>query len=134
MSANQKADGSPLGTVSDGYKSDFAHGAKSAENLGFLDSSLGQRNPQHCPHSHDPSSPPLLQTISPKPASLGEPLTISAVAQLLGCSPWTVRQRYLPQGLPHLRTCATGKLVFFREQVIAWIEKRQQRQKGGMLR
>jgi hypothetical protein len=61
-------------------------------------------------------------------------LDIVAVAALLGCSVWTVRQRYLPQGLPHLRTCASGKLVFFREQVIGWILKRQQQQKGGQLR
>ncbi|MHB8217064.1 MAG: hypothetical protein ACYDDS_13385 [Candidatus Sulfotelmatobacter sp.] len=67
--------------------------------------------------------------------ALGDPMTIDDVATLLGCSPWTVRQRYLPQGLPHLRTCASGKLVFFREQIIAWILKRQQqRQKGGQLR
>lgn len=66
---------------------------------------------------------------------LGTALTIDEVAELLGCSPWTVRQRYLRQGLPHLRACASGKLVFFREQVVGWILKRQQqRQKGGTLR
>lgn len=64
------------------------------------------------------------------PSALGEPLSIHDVAALLGCSAWTVRQRYLPQGLPHLRACAGGRIVFFREQVIAWILKRQQ-QKGG---
>ena len=63
-------------------------------------------------------------------SSLGEPLSIREVAQLLGCSVWTVRQRYLPQGLPHLRACSGGRIVFFREQVIGWILKRQQ-QKGG---
>ena len=69
------------------------------------------------------------------PYALGDPMTIDDVAALLGCSPWTVRQRYLPQGLPDLRACASGKLVFFREQVISWILKRQQqRQKGGQLR
>jgi hypothetical protein len=66
-------------------------------------------------------------------ANLGEPLTIHAVAELLGCSPWTVRQRYLRQGLPHLRACTGGRIVFFREQVIAWVLKRQQ-QKGGSIR
>jgi hypothetical protein len=65
--------------------------------------------------------------------ALGQPLTIHEVAELLGCSPWTVRQRYLRQGLPHLQARARGKLVFFREQVIVWIEKRQ-RQKGGFSR
>ena len=71
----------------------------------------------------------------PPAQDLGDPMTIQEVAALLGCSPWTVRQRYLRQGLPHLRACASGKLVFFREQVIGWILKRQQqRQKGGRLR
>lgn len=66
---------------------------------------------------------------------LGSPMTVHQVTQFLGCSAWTVRQRYLRQGLPHLRACASGKLIFFREQVIGWILKRQQqRQKGGQLR
>lgn len=69
----------------------------------------------------------------PSPNDLGNPMTIEEVAELLGCSPWTVRQRYLRQGLPHLQASARGKLVFFREQIIAWVEKRQ-RQKGGQLR
>ena len=64
---------------------------------------------------------------------LGEALSIDEVADLLGCSPWTVRQRYLRQGLPYLQARTRGKLVFFREQVIAWVEKRQ-RQKGGIYR
>ena len=75
----------------------------------------------------DPESPATLHS------TLGEPLTIHQVAALLGCSPWTVRQRYVPQGLPHLRASARGKLVFFNHQVVAWIEK-QQRQKGGLSR
>ncbi|HET9285293.1 MAG TPA: helix-turn-helix domain-containing protein [Candidatus Angelobacter sp.] len=56
---------------------------------------------------------------------LGEPLTIAEVAEILGCSPWTIRQRYLPQGLPHLRATTEGKLVFFRAQIIRWILERQ---------
>jgi AraC-like DNA-binding protein len=64
---------------------------------------------------------------------LGEPLTIDEVANLLGCSPWTVRQRYLRQGIPYLQARPRGKIVFFREQVVAWIQKRQQ-QKGGIVR
>jgi len=73
-----------------------------------------------------PSSPAQQDT-------LGEPLSTEEVAALLGCSAWTVRQRYLRQGLPHLQARPRGKLVFFREQVIAWTLKRQ-RQKGGLLR
>jgi hypothetical protein len=78
-------------------------------------------------------------SVDPKPLSspyaLGDPMTIDDVAELLGCSPWRVRHRYLRQGLPHLQASARGKLIFFREQIIAWVEKRQQqRQKGGQLR
>jgi phage terminase Nu1 subunit (DNA packaging protein) len=56
---------------------------------------------------------------------LGDPLTIAEVAALLGCSPWTIRQRYLPQGLPYVRATTAGKLVFFRAQIIRWILERQ---------
>jgi len=64
---------------------------------------------------------------------LGEALGIREVAELLGCSPWTVRKKYLPQGLPHVRASSAGKIVFFRGQVIDWILKRQQHlKKGGM--
>lgn len=56
---------------------------------------------------------------------LGEPITIAEAATLLGCSAWTVRQRYLPQGLPHLRASTAGKLIFFREQIVRWILERQ---------
>jgi hypothetical protein len=100
----------------------------SAETLRFRDSSLGQWNPQHCPQSAESTSQPPRS-----PAPLGDPLTIDGVAELLGCSPWTIRQRYLRQGLPHLQASARGKLIFFREQIIAWVEKRQRR-KGGLLR
>jgi phage terminase Nu1 subunit (DNA packaging protein) len=61
--------------------------------------------------------------------ALGEPLAIEDIAALLGCSAWTVRQRYLRQGLPYLQARPRGKLVFFREQVIAWILRKQT--KGG---
>jgi hypothetical protein len=100
-------------------KSGFGANANGTGNLDFSTAGIGQTCPQQYPHSV---------------GSLGEPMDIVAVAALLGCSAWTVRQRYLPQGLPHLRTCASGKLVFFREQVIGWILKRQQQQKGGQLR
>lgn len=45
---------------------------------------LGQLNSLHCPPPHN--------------SLLGEALDIAEVAKLLGCSPWTVRQKYLPQG------------------------------------
>jgi hypothetical protein len=105
----------------------LAGAAKTAETLDLPTSGLGQRNPQDCPH------PEAANGSANSPGSLGEPMDIAQVAALLGCSAWTVRQRYVPQGLPHLRACASGKLVFFREQVIGWILKRQ-KQKGGQVR
>jgi hypothetical protein len=78
---------------------------------------LLQLSPQHYPHSHN--------------SLLGEPLGIAEVAKLLGCSPWTVRQKYLPQGLPHMRASSAGKIVFFRGQVIDWILKRQHKRGGN---
>ena len=58
--------------------------------------------------------------------SLGEPLSIDQVGELLGCSPWTVRQTLLPRGIPHFRFSASGRLIFFEDQVIRWIEDQQQ--------
>ncbi len=61
--------------------------------------------------------------------ALGEPLSISRVAALLGCSVWTIRQRYMPAGLPHFRISKTGKLVFYRNQIIRWVLEAQQRER-----
>ncbi len=60
--------------------------------------------------------------------ALGTPLSIDAAARLIGCSPWSVRQTLIPQGLPHFRFTANGRLIFYRDQVIRWIEEKQ---KGG---
>jgi hypothetical protein len=110
-------------------KSGFGGNAKGAESLDFSPVRLGQSCPQQYPYPAEAIQSPA------STGSLGDPMDIGQVAALLGCSAWTVRQRYLAQGLPHLRACASGKLVFFREQVIGWILKRQQqRQKGGQLR
>ena len=57
--------------------------------------------------------------------ALGEPLSIREVAALIGCSVWTVRQRLLPLGLPHFRIGDTGKLTFYRNQVVKWILEKQ---------
>jgi len=111
----------------EGLKYGLAETARTTETLEFSVSDLGQRKPRHCPPSAE-----VIQAANSR-GSLGDPMDIGQVAALLGCSAWTVRQRYLPQGLPHLRACASGKLVFFREQVIGWILKRQ-KQKGGQLR
>jgi hypothetical protein len=61
---------------------------------------------------------------------LGEPLGVREAARLIGCSDWTVRHRHMPLGLPHFRSGPSGKLVFYRNQVVRWIL--QQQRKGGM--
>ena len=59
---------------------------------------------------------------------LGEPLTIGQVARLIGCSVWTVRQQCLRQGLPRFRASRSGRLIFYRNQVVRWlIEKQKER-------
>ena len=95
-----------------------------AETLDISRVPLGQWNPQHCPQSEEGSS----GTSSSE--QLGSPLTIHEVAGLLGCSPWTVRQRLIPAGLPHFRASRAGKLVFFENQIVRWLLDRQ-REKGG---
>jgi len=65
---------------------------------------------------------------------LGEAMTIGQVAELFGCSEWTVRQKLVPAGLPVFRFSPSGKLTFFREQVVAWVLERQKQQQGGTRR
>ncbi len=108
----------------------FAENAKAAENLSFLHVPLGQRyphqNPQPCPHSES-------RTQNKFDDPLGKPMSIREVAKVFGCSEWTVRQRYLPLGLPHFRLSPAGKLLFFHNQIVRWVLEKQ-RQKGGMIR
>lgn len=110
--------------ASEGLVSHFPDNGNSGEPPQCSSADLDQKYPQ--PNER-------LANFTVRRESLGEPLAIEQVAELLGCSAWTVRQRYLRQGLPHLQARPRGKLVFFREQVIAWTLKRQ-RQKGGILR
>jgi hypothetical protein len=93
--------------------SGFEHDPKPVDSLRFPHDPVGQNCPQHYPYSDD---------------ALGEPLTIRAAAQLIGCSAWTVRHRYLPQGLPHFRSGPAGKLVFYRNQVVQWILQQQKKE------
>lgn len=102
----------------------FRDDGKQQDFLGFPESAVGQNCPQHYPQSEKREDAIANRHV------LGTPMNITAVAALFGCSAWTIRQRYLPQGLPHVRASASGKIVFFREQVIDWILKRQQK-KGG---
>ncbi len=71
----------------------------------------------------------------PQSEPLGEALDIRQVAALLGCSVWTVRQKYIPMGLPFFRLVRAGKLTFYRNQILAWILNRQQQNlNGGLMR
>ena len=98
--------------------SGFGECENAAPTQGISRTSPGQNCPKHYPqplgHGND---------------LLGAPLTIREVARLIGCSAWTVRQRYVPQGLPHLRSGPQGKLIFYRDQVVRWIVTQQT--KGG---
>jgi hypothetical protein len=105
-----------------GHKSGFKTGAKANELLGFAPPSLGQSYPQHYPYPEDATNATFTEP-------LGAPLSIQEVAGVIGCSPWTVRQRYLPAGLPHHRLTPNGKLIFYKSQIIRWLLARQQ--KGG---
>jgi len=93
---------------------------KAASLLDFPTPELGHSSPQHYP-CHCPGR----DAADP----LGRPLSIGEVAALIGCSKWTIRQKYLPLGLPHFRVGPTGKLLFYKMQVIRWLIRRQ---KGGM--
>lgn len=109
---------------------------KPARLQGFSTFSLGQRWPRHWPGQPGafPREPlPLLGAALAPPHSeiapfprLGIPLNICEVARLIGCSPWSVRQTLIPRGLPHFRFTAHGRLVFYRDQVVRWIENQQQ--------
>jgi len=107
----------------------LAIGAKSFEIQAIPPAELGQSYPRHYPQrANDDGSPPG----SLKGGILGDPLSIRDVAGLIGCSAWTVRQRHVPSGLPCFRSGPAGKLIFYRNQVVAWILRQQQ--KGGMSR
>jgi hypothetical protein len=61
----------------------------------------------------------------PGACELGPPLGIREVAELIGCSPWTIRQTLIPRGLPHFRSAASGRLIFYTNQIVGWIESQQ---------
>lgn len=79
-------------------------------------SAPGQHYPKQCPTP---------------PGELGEPLGIREVARLIGCSVWCVRQRQIPAGLPHFRTGPSGRLIFYRDQVVCWIFEQQKKRGLG---
>ena len=112
-------------------KAGVASSPKPAQLRGFSASSLGLRWPTHWPGQpgaklREPGA--ILAgkalEIGPFPP-LGIPLNIREVARMIGCSPWTVRQTLIPRGLPVFRSGASGKLIFYRDQVVRWIEQIQ---------
>ena len=48
---------------------------------------------------------------------LGEAMDVKRVAELIGCSAWTVRQKHVKAGLPCFRTGPSGRMIFYRNQV-----------------
>jgi len=56
---------------------------------------------------------------------LGRPLTLQQVASMLGLSPWSVRQRWIPKGLPYVRAGASGRFIFFEREVERWLRQQQ---------
>lgn len=90
--------------------------------LGLRAPDLGQSCPERCPHPDEAQTATFTEP-------LGLPLSIREAATLIGCSAWTVRQRYLPAGLPHHRLTQNGKLIFYRNQIIRWLLRQQQ---GGI--
>ena len=93
--------------------------AKPAEDKGFDADRLGQRYPRQCP----PQGAPIAAMAT---SPLGPPLNIRQVAAMLGCSAWTVRNAWIPRGLPHFRSGPNGRLTFFQNQVIRFVERQQQ--------
>ena len=115
---------------------------KPARLQGFSTLSLDQCWPGHWPGQPGanqarpgPSIPPSSQppralalslAAAPLPVKLGEPLGIRDVAALIGCSPWTVRQTLVPRGIPFFRSGASGRLIFYRDQIERWVQSQQQ--------
>lgn len=85
---------------------------------------LKQKSPRRTLGISAPS-PPIWEGYGPVRHTLGTPLDIRQVAHLVGCSVWTVRQTLIPKGLPHFRLTTFGKLIFYEDQIIRWITKKQ---------
>ena len=98
-------------------KSGSAIPRNAAPALDILAPTLGHSYPQHYPPRYPQQT-----------AALGAPLSIRDVAKMIGCSAWTVRQTLMPRGLPYFR-CGGGKVLFYKNQIIGWIETQQ---KGNM--
>src|ERR1022692_3544447 len=108
-------------------ESGIRKGPRAAELLEIMRPPIGQHCPKHCP------TQPVASGGQPAASGagdrLGQPLDIRQVARLIGCSPWSIRNTWIPKGLPHFRSGASSKLVFYEAQVVRWIDRQQQ--KGG---
>jgi hypothetical protein len=100
---------------------------KAAELLEIMRPPIGQHCPKHYPTQ--PVASGGQPAASGSGDRLGQPLDIDQVARLIGCSPWSIRNTWIPKGLPFFRSGASSKLIFFEAQVVRWIERQQQ--KGG---
>lgn len=98
--------------------SGFVQDRKDTDLLDFSPEALGQNCPSHCPRDDGK----LADTFS---SALGDAITIREAAAIIGCSVWTVRQRCMRQGLPYFRPSRTGKLIFYRNQVVRWLIENQ---------
>ena len=111
----------------DGKESGIRKGPKAADLLELMRPPIGQHYPKHYPTQ--PVASGGQPVASGAESRLGQPLDVRQVARLLGCSPWSIRNRWIPKGLPHFRSGASSKLIFYEAQVVRWIERQQQ--KGG---
>jgi hypothetical protein len=112
-----------------GRESEMAKRPKNADLRQFWLPRLGQQCPTHCPPQ--PTAPGGQPVPPGTDSRLGAPLDIRQVARLVGCSPWSIRNTWIPRGLPHFRSGASSKLIFYTDQVVRWIERQQQ---GGIKR
>jgi hypothetical protein len=109
-----------------GLQAEYGQGRSrnAADLLDLSAPSLGQNCPRQCPYPDE-------SEIEMSSEYLGAPLSTREVARVIGCSAWTVRHRYLPAGVPHVRIGPAGKLIFYTNQVVRWLLRQQQR--GGMI-
>jgi len=106
----------------------FKHGSALKREFNPKGGQCFSRRPGPIPRQPRPFVRPPAPAFCPPVPALGQPLCIEEAAELIGCSPWTVRQKLMPMGLPHFRSAASGKLIFYQDQVIRWIESKT---KGG---
>jgi hypothetical protein len=83
--------------------------------------SRGQGEPQT---SKTNASEPTQRAPTPE---IGPPMNIQATAEMLGCSTWTVRQRLIQRGLPYFQINPRGKMIFYRDQVVRWVQRQHKR-------